>query len=265
MSFFKKLFLFPAFISYHVYDKLDYYYYGKYKLVNEWGIHLFCGDFGQGKTSAAVLRAYELCKRYPQLTVRTNINLTNFPAHTKIEKIIDLDSIATAADNTLFLIDEIGTIMNARESTTKKTCVPRAVYQQICQNRKRKIIIYGTLPYFPNLDKQIRDITTTITECEAFPKYPFSRIFTFTRYSYKEYDAYLRNCTYIPKPDFVDVVLQTDKHRQLYNTNELVDDLLKLDFKTSAEILADQGYIDNNFTGTKEALKAYKKSHKRKR
>ena len=87
MSFFKKLFLFPAFISYHVYDKLNYYYYCKYKLVNEWGIHLFCGDFGQGKTSAAVLRAYELCKRYPQLTVRTNINLTNFPAHTKIEKI----------------------------------------------------------------------------------------------------------------------------------------------------------------------------------
>ena len=209
-----KIWKFPCFLAYHVYDKCIYFYYGKYKLVNEWGIHLFCGDFGQGKTSTAVYRAYELCKRYPQLSVYSNINLTNFPKHTNIVKCTDLDALLTAPDNTLFLIDEIGTLMNARESTTNRTCVPRALYQQICQNRKRKIIIYGTLPYFPNLDKQLRDVTTTITDCEAFPKYPFSRYITATTYKYREYDAYLRNNTYIPVPDSIDVILQTDMHSQ---------------------------------------------------
>ena len=264
-SFIKKLLLFPEFFTYHVYDKISYYYYGKYKLFSEWGIHLFCGEFGQGKTSTAVIKAYKLCCEYPQLSVLTNINLTNFPNHTAIYKLNSPEDILKAPDNTIVLIDEIGTIFNSHDFASSKCGVPKPVYQHLCQNRKRKIIIYGTLPYFPNLDKQLRDIARTITDCEAFPKYPFSRYIVATRYKYKEYDAWLRNNTYIPVPDCTEVFIQSDKYRELYNTNELVDDLLKKTYISSSEILANQGVIDSNFTGTKESLKAYKKAHKRKR
>ena len=264
-GFLSKFWHFPEFIAYNTYDRLIYLFYGKYKLVNEWGIHLFCGDFGQGKTSTAVIRAYRLCCKYPQLTVYTNINLTNFPKHTKIIKCNKPTDLLTAPDNSLFLFDEIGTLFNSRDFASSKESVPKPVQQQICQNRKRKIILYGTLPYFPNLDKQLRDVTTTITDCEAFPKYPFSRFVTATRYPLKEYDAFIKNCTYVPKPDFVEVMLQTDKHRQLYNTNELVKDLIEKEYISDAEILANQGTIENNFTGTKEAMKAYKKANRRRR
>ena len=38
---FKKLFLFPLYLYYQIYDHLIYKYYRKYKLFDGWGIHLF--------------------------------------------------------------------------------------------------------------------------------------------------------------------------------------------------------------------------------
>ena len=81
---FKKIWKFPIFLFYHIYDKLIYKWYRKKRLFPGWGIHLFTGRFGAGKTSLMTIRAYKLCKRYPQLHIVTNIKLMNFPKSTKI-------------------------------------------------------------------------------------------------------------------------------------------------------------------------------------
>ena len=56
----KKFFLFPEFIYYIVYDKLIYFFYRKVLLFPGWGIHLFTGKFGQGKTSLMTIKAYRV-------------------------------------------------------------------------------------------------------------------------------------------------------------------------------------------------------------
>ena len=51
---------------------------------NYWGLHLFVGKFGSGKTISAVRRAYNICKSHKGVTVLTNLTLFGFPEDTTI-------------------------------------------------------------------------------------------------------------------------------------------------------------------------------------
>ena len=176
--FLKKLFHFPSLFYYYVYDRLIFWYFRKFKMFQGWGIHLFTGKFGQGKTSLMTIKAYVLACKYKQLHILTNINLTNFPSHTAILPLRTANDILNAPPNTLVLIDEIGTLFNSRDFASGKNSVPKPVFQHLCQCRKRHMMIYATVQRFNLLDKQIRDITATVTDCFATFKHPFTRILT---------------------------------------------------------------------------------------
>lgn len=128
--FFKKIRLFPLFLCYIQYDLMNYIYFRLYKHFYGWGIHLFTGKFGQGKTSLMVIKAYNLCCKYPQLHVVTNLNLINFPDHTEILPLKTANDILNAPNNSLILIDEIGTLFNSRDFSTDKNSVPKPVLKE---------------------------------------------------------------------------------------------------------------------------------------
>lgn len=262
---FKKLFLFPLFIYYHIFDKKVYNHYKKQLLFPGWGIHLFTGKFGQGKTSLMTIKAYKLCKRYPQLHVLTNISLANFPKHTKILPLNTAQDILNAPKNTLVLIDEIGTLFNSRDFSTGKNSVPKPVFQHLCQVRKRHMMIYATVQRFNLLDKQIRDITATVTECSASFAHPFSRMLTGLTYDIEEYEAYTANRMYRPHVKWTIVEIQKDFYRHLYDTSELIQGFLTKEYLSDEEILRNQGVIDMYNDGSKEGQKAYKKALRRRR
>lgn len=263
--FFKKLFLFPLFIYYHIFDKLIYNHYEKKLLFPGWGIHLFTGKFGQGKTCLMVIEAYKLCKKYPQLHILTNIKLMNFPEHTKILPLNTAQDILNAPDNTLVLIDEIGTLFNSRDFSTGKNSVPKPVFQHLCQVRKRHMMIYATVQRFNLLDKQIRDITASVMDCAAEPRHPFTRILTALSYDIDEYEAHVSNKMYRPRVQSTTVVIQKDKYRHLYDTSELIQGLLTSEYLSDEEILRNQGVIDMYNDGSKEGQKAYKRAARRRR
>lgn len=262
---FKRLFTFPLYMYYHIFDKLLYNHYNKKKLFPGWGIHLFTGKFGQGKTSLMTIRAYKLCKLYPQLHILTNISLSNFPEHTKILPLKTAQDILNAPENTLVLIDEIGTLFNSRDFSTGKNSVPKPVFQHLCQVRKRHMMIYATVQRFNLLDKQIRDITATVTECSASPRHPFSRVLTGLTYDIDEYEAYVSNKMYRPRVQSTIVSIQKDKYRHLYDTSELIQGLLTSEYLSDEEILRNQGVIDMYNDGSKEGQKAYRKAARRRR
>lgn len=261
---FKKLGCFSAFFCYIVYDFLTYLYYHKYKIFYGWGIHLFTGKFGQGKTSLMTIKAYEMCKEYPQLHVLTNVKLSNFPEHTEILSLRTADDILNAPDNTLVLIDEIGTLFNSRDFTSGKNSVPKPVFQHLCQCRKRHMMILATVQRFNLLDKQIRDITATVTTCSSSLKHPFSRMLTGLVYDIDEYEAYTNNRMYKPRIMDCIVKVQTEQYRHLYDTSELIKGLLKMEYLSDEEILRNQGSDISVGDGSKESIKAYKKSVRRK-
>lgn len=68
---------------------------------------------------------------------------------------------------------------------------------------------------------------------------------------FRVYDSYIK--------------IQTDKYRHLYDTTELIQGLLELEYLSDEEILRNQG-VDPLFTdGSKEGQKNYKKSMRRRR
>lgn len=261
----KKLFLLPLFVYYHIFDKFVYKFYNKRSEFPGWGIHLFTGKFGQGKTSLMVIKAYKLCKKYPQLHILTNINLFNFPEHTKILSLNTAQDILNAPPNTLVLIDEIGTLFNSRDFSTGKNSVPKPLFQHLCQVRKRHMMIYATVQRFNLLDKQIRDITATVTECFASFNHPFSRMLTGIIYDIEEYEAFISNRMYKPRVNSTIVEIQKDKYRHLYDTSELIKGLLVKEYLSDEEILRNQGVIDMFNDGSKEGQKAYKRAIRRRR
>ncbi len=269
MHIFKLLFanirIFPERLLYLFYDFLVYIWFNLSLLFYGWGIHLYTGKFGKGKTSLMVIKAYELCEKYPQLHVVTNLKLTNFPEHTKILPLKTCEDILNAPKNSLILIDEIGTLFNSRDFSSGKKSVPKAVFQHLCQCRKRHMMILATVQRFKFLDKQLRDITATVTECSGDLPHPFTRKFTAMCYDIDEYEAYVENPLYVPRVHDCYVKIQTDFYRHLYDTTELIQGLLELEYLSDEEILRNQGIIDTFGDGSKEGQKAYKKATRRRR
>lgn len=261
----KNLFVFPLFLYYQIFDRCIYHFYNHKKLFSGWGIHLFTGKFGQGKTSLMTAKAYKLAKKYPQLHILTNIKLNNFPEHTDIIQLKTAQDILNAPENTLVLIDEIGTLFNSRDFSTGKNSVPKPVFQHLCQVRKRHMMIYATVQRFNLLDKQIRDITATVTDCTISCKHPFSRKMTGLCYDIEEYEAWCSNRMYKRRVLSSDVIIQTDMYRHLYDTSELIQGLLTAEYLSDEEILRNQGAYSEYIDGSKEAQRAYKKAVRRKR
>lgn len=212
-----------------------------------------------------VIKAYDLCEKYPQLNVVTNLKLTNFPEHTRILPLNNAHDILNAPKNSLVLIDEIGTIFNSRDFSSGKKAVPKPVFQHLSQCRHRHMMIMGTVQRFNLLDKQIRDISATVTECHASLPHPFSRKLTGICFDISEYEALVQNPMYVPRVYDSYVMIQTEKYRHLYDTMEMVSGFLSMDYLSDNEILTNQG-ADTIFSdGSKEGQKNYKKAMRRKR
>lgn len=193
-----------------------------------------------------VAEAYKLCRKYPQLHILTNINIKNFPDYTKIIPLNTAQDILNAPKNTLVLIDEIGTIFNSRDFSGGKCAVPKPLFQHLCQCRKRRMMIYATVQRFNLLDKQIRDITADVTACHTHFKHPFCRIQTGYTYDIEEYELYSENKAYTPAQMYNRTYLQTNKRRQLYDTSQLVTNMLQKEYLSDEEILANREGIDSN-------------------
>ena len=214
-----------------------------------WGLHLYVGAFGAGKTCTMVHDAYLLAKRYPQLTIVTNLKLLNFPQHTNILPLKSPQDILKAPLNSLVLIDEIGTIFNSRDFASNKGSVPKILFQHICQCRKRRLQIYATTQRWNFLDKQLRDIAASVRVTRCHFAHPWSRICTVWYYDAVEYDLGFSNPQYPLKAFNASVYCQTDKDRLRYDTAELVQSMLSAEYVSDAEILASRGELHPEVSG----------------
>ncbi len=230
----------PRFWRYIVTDFVKFIRDKSWREFNEWGLHLYLGKFGGGKTISAVRRAYELCRKYRNVTVLTNLTLMNFPKDTTIIKLVNADQILALPDKSIVLIDEIGTIFNSRDFASSKKSVPKPVYQHILQCRHRRIVLLGTVQRWNLLDKQLRDIADTVTECHSYFGDPFSRYTTLTKYDAQQYDKWANNPLLPIKHIAYDAYVQTDALRSKYDTIEMVEGLLDAEYIPDEQILANR-------------------------
>ena len=231
----------PALIFWLVKDVYRYFKNHEGEHFHQWGLHIYLGKFGAGKTCSMVRDAYFICKRYPDVTIITNLKLENFPEDTKILPLTCIQDILNAPDDTVVLIDEIGTIFNSRDFANGKTKdgeggLPKILFQHICQCRHRHLVIYGTVQRWGFLEKQLREITNDVTVCSAFPFHPFSRMITNWVYDAEEYNLFYQSPIRPLAPLSGEVWIQSDFFRNLYDTQEMVNTLLTMEYISDEDI-----------------------------
>lgn len=123
---------------------------------NEYGLHLFCGEQGSGKTTAVVELVKRWKQRYPQMKIMTNMDLKD-----EDKKLIHWRDILNYNNDiygTAVVIDEIQTWFNSLESKN----FPPEMLTEISQQRKQRKAIIGTAQVFSRVAKPIREQTTYI-------------------------------------------------------------------------------------------------------
>lgn len=153
---------------YSIWDLYDYFRLKKWKLFNLYGIDMFIGMFGHGKTLSMTHKARQIYERYGD-SVRfiSNYKLIGIPYIPLInfQQLVDLGE---EDDNlyvgTVVLIDEIENVLSHRNFAN----FPLSLLHTLTQQRKKHIYIMCSAQRFFMVDKLFRSITTSVIDCNKY-------------------------------------------------------------------------------------------------
>ncbi|WP_069650996.1 zonular occludens toxin domain-containing protein [Caloranaerobacter ferrireducens] len=243
----------PHLLYWKIIDLYRYVKYREWEKFNLYGLYIWIGMFGTGKTISMVKTAYDLCKKYKDLKILTNIKLTGFPKHTKIIPLTNYDQIIEIDGNTLILLDEISSIFNSRNWA--KNGVPADLIGLLLQVRKERKVIFATAQRFKHVDALIRQITFCVVESKTlFKRWTFNKY-----YDAEEYEQTIDIYNFKPNPLRRLSFIQTDRLRRMYDTYEMISKAKKQEFLTPVEILEKQGVVSSVTILDKDTKKTLKK------
>jgi len=122
----------------------------------EYGLHLFCGEQGSGKTTAVVELIQRWRKRYPNMKVMSNMDIKG--EDYKLGHWKDILDKNNDIYGTAVVIDEIQSWFSSNESRN----FPPEMLTEISQQRKQRKAIIGTAQVFSRVAKPIREQATYI-------------------------------------------------------------------------------------------------------
>ncbi len=190
-------------------DKILYVKNREWRKFKEFGIELYLGTFGSGKSISIVRRLLYYHRIYPDVPIYSNVELygISYIPLTSFQQVVDLDSQA------IVFIDEIGMNFNSREFGK----FPMALLDNILQCRHIGLLILGTAQDFDDVDIILRRHISWIHEVKNLGK----RLIGVD--SYSGYRAYHSNVDYHNiRPDKRSIFYSvSDKLRNSYDTNKL--------------------------------------------
>lgn len=236
----------PLFLLSLFYDLFLYIKNREYKNFKYFGLYLYVGQFGGGKTISAVRRAYNLSCKYKNIEILTNVSLNTEYFKCKIIPLNNVDDILTfkPEHGGIVLIDEISTLFNSRDfQKSKSGGMNKQLFQYLAQNRKNKLLFLCTAQLFEHVDRQIKDFIKIVVKCDSqLPGLNFARLTSNTYYNGYDYERARENPVQYPiRPLKFERFIQTNKIRRLYDTFQLIQTLLMADYDDDLTILAKQG------------------------
>lgn len=205
------------FIKLKFFDVKDY---SKKNNFNEYGLTLYCGMQGYGKTISMVEKLEEVRHAYPDVMICTNFGYKyEDVALTDWQQILELRNDA----GIIFAIDEIQNEFDVYDVRNFSTRILRTVTQQ----RKQKIKIYGTSQHFNRVSKPLREQTFEVVDCyTVLGRWTYQKCF-----DAMEYNAVIDNPERKTKlsrkwrKNFV----QTNELRNAYDTFKVIAEMAKLE------------------------------------
>lgn len=170
-----------------------------------YGIYVFTGKQGSGKTLSMVRLAYQISQDYKNVLMRSNFNLPFCQHISDFEEIFPLKRACIC-------MDEIGIIANSKKSKD----INENLLRITAQNRKNRRIILTTCQQYFQINKDIRTQAYRVIEVNCL----FKRLFI-NRY----YEPIVDNDGNIKKslPVKIDWFIATEKLYQLYDTLEVIN------------------------------------------
>lgn len=154
-----------------IYCVKDLYHYikeKKWKKFDYFGIDMFVGMFGHGKTLSLAEKAQFLYKKYgDSIQFISNIKLNGIPYTPLLNfnQLVDLGTDEQSAyQGTVVIIDEISSVLSHRNYSN----FPIELIGLLCQQRKRHVYIMCTAQRFFMVDKIWRSITTRVIDCTKY-------------------------------------------------------------------------------------------------
>lgn len=206
-----------------------------------YGIHIFAGEQGSGKTVAMVHKILQLREKYPCCKVAANFTL-DFQDN-KIEDWTDILENNNGTKGQIIVLDEIQNWFNSLESKD----IPIEFISEICQQRKQRKAVIGTSQVFTRIGKPIREQCTFLYK----PLTIFNCITVVRVYKPKikddgtldEKNMKMRKCYFFVHDEYL---------RECYDTYEKVERLSKKGFKPLSEQINNHNEISNDFLNNKD-------------
>lgn len=189
-----------------------------------YGIHIVVGEQGSGKTMTVAYLLQEWKKRYPRLQIYTNMAYQHENGElSHWKQLINRNNGIYGVCN---VIDEIKVWFSNRESSK----VPPEVLGQICQLRKEKKALIGTVQVFSEMAKPLRSQTSLI-----YVPITIAGSYTIVRITKAKYYNEEKNCfkKYIGSFTFA----HTEELRDAYDTYKKIEKYKDMDFDTPSSDL----------------------------
>lgn len=186
----------------------------------EYGLTLFVGRQGAGKTIAMVDYLEQMRELYPEVIIVTNFGYQN--QNYEFNDLNQFLTIRNGTDGVIFAIDEI---QNEFSSDNWKS-MPPGFLQEITQQRKQRIKVVGTSQVFTRVTKALREQTNEVVVCKTFA----NRYTSTSYYDAQDYNNIIdtvdgtSKITRLKKHSFV----QTDDIRALYDTYQKIEKMSRV-------------------------------------
>lgn len=189
-----------------------------------YGVYLYCGRVGTGKTISMVRRARKIKRKYPKVKIYANFFTDVADGYISTWRdILEIQNIDENGVNqgVLFLFDEIHLTFDSRSWKD----APANLLEYISLQRHFHKCIFGAAQVYTRIDKVIREQADWIIECKTYFGKRLIRNRTFAQEEYQVNgdlrDAGIRKRYHKSNMCFY----ASDKLRSLYNTDEIVSNI----------------------------------------
>lgn len=222
MLFFRNLFLYLRWAYVDLFRAIK----GGRKQFKEFGLTMFCGRQGGGKTISMVDYLERMRAKYPACHIYSNFGYVGQTGELKGWEM--LLSERNGEDGVIFAIDEI----HAEFSSNAWKDFPPELLREISQQRKQKVKIIASAQVFKDVAVQLRRQCFDIVECRTVGgRWTFQRCF-----DAEDYNAYVESNATAEKKFKVHrkyrrSFVQTDRIRELFDTYAKIEAMRKVGFQ----------------------------------
>lgn len=189
-----------------------------------YGVHIFCGRVGCGKTISMVRRARQLKRKFPKLRILANFETDVADGYINNWKdIIESENIDDQGVNqgVLFLFDEIHLTFNSQNWRD----APDNLLEYISLQRHLHKCIFGASQVWSRVNKIIKEQTDYVIECKS---YLGSRLIKNVCYTNENYqiNGTQKDSGHRKRPkEYKECFTATDELRSHYDTDEIISGL----------------------------------------